>query len=127
MVEEKDHTKPPPRPRRFKNSAALIDWRTAQRLVSWEIIILIGGGFALAEVSERSCFSAWIGSWLSHLGSLPDWVVALIGALIGSAMTQVASNAASAGILLPILRYYPQSVPEKFSISAASAATLNRA
>ncbi len=55
-------------------------------------------------MSERSCFSAWIGSWLANLGSLPDWVVALIGALIGSAMTQIASNAASAGILLPILR-----------------------
>jgi len=35
---------------------------------------------------------------------MPDWIVALIGALLSSVMTQILSNAATAGILLPILR-----------------------
>ena len=90
---------------RFHNSEPLLPWNVAQRMVAWDLIILIGAGYALAEVSERSCLSAWIGSWLGLLDSLADWVIALIGSVIGSVMTQIMSNAAASGILLPILRF----------------------
>lgn len=39
------------RERRFRNSEALLPWSVAQRMVPWDIIILIGAGYALAEVN----------------------------------------------------------------------------
>ncbi len=90
--------------RRAKTSAPLIDWKTAQSRVPWEILILIGGGFALAEASSRSCLSALLGSYLGQLEGLPTWLVVLIGSVVAALLTQIASNTASAGILLPILR-----------------------
>ena len=35
-----------------KASPPLIDWKTAEKRLPWGIILLLGGGFALAAVSE---------------------------------------------------------------------------
>ena len=36
----------------YKASPPLIDWKTAEKRLPWGIILLLGGGFALAAVSE---------------------------------------------------------------------------
>ncbi|KAH0616563.1 hypothetical protein JD844_027762 [Phrynosoma platyrhinos] len=69
----------------------------------WEIAILVGGGFALADGCEISKLSDWIGSKLSPLGSLPIWLIILISSLIVTSVTEVASNPATITIFLPIL------------------------
>ncbi|XP_013929167.1 PREDICTED: solute carrier family 13 member 1-like [Thamnophis sirtalis] len=69
----------------------------------WEIAILVGGGFALADGCEESKLSAWIGSKLTPLGSLPIWSIILISSLIVTTITEVASNPATITIFLPIL------------------------
>ncbi|NXQ96255.1 S13A1 protein, partial [Sagittarius serpentarius] len=81
----------------------LITWKEFQSCMPWEIAILVGGGFALADGCEVSKLSEWVGSKLTPLGSLPLWLVILISCLIVTSVTEVASNPATITIFLPIL------------------------
>ncbi|XP_016068810.1 PREDICTED: solute carrier family 13 member 1 [Miniopterus natalensis] len=81
----------------------LITWKEFQACMPWDIAILVGGGFALADGCERSGLSLWIGNKLSPLGSLPVWLIILISSLLVTSLTEVASNAATITLLLPIL------------------------
>ncbi|XP_042551825.1 solute carrier family 13 member 1 [Dipodomys spectabilis] len=81
----------------------LITWKEFQSFMPWDIAILVGGGFALADGCEISGLSQWIGNKLSPLGSLPVWLIILISSLIVTSLTEVASNPATITILLPIL------------------------
>ncbi|NXU47961.1 S13A1 protein, partial [Turnix velox] len=81
----------------------LITWKEFQSCMPWEIAILVGGGFALADGCEVSKLSAWVASKLTPLGSLPLWSVILISCLIVTTVTEVASNPATITIFLPIL------------------------
>uniref|UniRef100_A0A670YI33 Solute carrier family 13 member 1 n=1 Tax=Pseudonaja textilis TaxID=8673 RepID=A0A670YI33_PSETE len=81
----------------------LISWKEFQECMPWEIAILVGGGFALADGCEDSKLSAWIGSKLTPLGSQPIWLIILISSLIVTTITEVASNPATITIFLPIL------------------------
>uniref|UniRef100_A0A8C5TLH0 Solute carrier family 13 member 1 n=1 Tax=Malurus cyaneus samueli TaxID=2593467 RepID=A0A8C5TLH0_9PASS len=81
----------------------LITWKEFQSCMPWEIAILVGGGFALADGCEVSKLSEWVASKLTPLGSLPLWLVILISCLIVTSVTEVASNPATITIFLPIL------------------------
>ncbi|NXI26012.1 S13A1 protein, partial [Sterrhoptilus dennistouni] len=81
----------------------LITWKEFQSCMPWEIAILVGGGFALADGCEVSKLSEWVASKLTPLGSLPLWVIILISCLIVTSVTEVASNPATITIFLPIL------------------------
>uniref|UniRef100_A0A8B9QPD6 Solute carrier family 13 member 1 n=1 Tax=Apteryx owenii TaxID=8824 RepID=A0A8B9QPD6_APTOW len=81
----------------------LITWKEFQSCMPWEIAILVGGGFALADGCEVSNLSAWVGNKLTPLGSLPLWLIILISCLIVTSVTEVASNPATITIFLPIL------------------------
>ncbi|XP_027992404.2 solute carrier family 13 member 1 [Eptesicus fuscus] len=81
----------------------LITWKEFQSFMPWDIAILVGGGFALADGCEASGLSMWIGQKLSPLGSLPVWLIILISSLLVTSLTEVASNAATITLLLPIL------------------------
>uniref|UniRef100_A0A8B9ZJL4 Solute carrier family 13 member 1 n=1 Tax=Anas platyrhynchos TaxID=8839 RepID=A0A8B9ZJL4_ANAPL len=81
----------------------LITWKEFQSCMPWEIAILVGGGFALADGCEVSKLSAWVASKLTPLGSLPLWLIILISCLIVTSVTEVASNPATITIFLPIL------------------------
>ncbi|MBZ3877591.1 Solute carrier family 13 member 1 [Sciurus carolinensis] len=81
----------------------LITWKEFQSFMPWDIAILVGGGFALADGCEVSGLSMWIGNKLSPLGSLPVWLIILISSLMVTSLTEVASNPATITILFPIL------------------------
>uniref|UniRef100_A0A6I8NGQ6 Solute carrier family 13 member 1 n=1 Tax=Ornithorhynchus anatinus TaxID=9258 RepID=A0A6I8NGQ6_ORNAN len=81
----------------------LITWKEFQTFMPWDIVILVGGGFALADGFEESGLSKWIGDKLTPLGSLPTWLIILISCLLVTSVTEVASNPATITILMPIL------------------------
>ncbi|XP_066174668.1 solute carrier family 13 member 1 [Sylvia atricapilla] len=81
----------------------LITWKEFQSCMPWEIAILVGGGFALADGCEVSKLSEWVANKLTPLGSLPLWLIILISCLIVTSVTEVASNPATITIFLPIL------------------------
>jgi len=82
---------------------ALLDWKYVQDNLPWGVVLLMGGGFALSEASEASGLSIWIGEQLSGLASLDERLILLIVMGITALLTEVASNTATANIIIPIL------------------------
>nr|XP_046235679.1 solute carrier family 13 member 4 isoform X2 [Scatophagus argus] len=83
--------------------APMIKWKDFQRLMPWEIVILVGGGYALAAGCKVSGLSVWIGRQLEPMSGLPPWAVTLLACLLVSAVTEFASNPATLTVFLPIL------------------------
>lgn len=89
-------------PSNFRKREFLLDWKTAAT-IPWEIIILFGGGFALAQGFNESGLSQWIAYQLSILAGVP--LVILIGAITLTVifLTEVTSNTATATIMIPVM------------------------
>ncbi len=67
------------------------------------MLVLFGGGLSLARGMDQSGFSAWVGSGVSTLGSLPLPVILLSVALLFVFLTEITSNAATATMAMPLL------------------------
>ncbi|XP_053817418.1 Na(+)/citrate cotransporter isoform X2 [Vidua macroura] len=91
-------------------SAPLLDWNVVQRKMPWSIVLLLGGGFALADASANSGLSAWMGLQMTPLGSIPPWAIATVIALITAVFTECTSNVATATLFLPVFSSLAESV-----------------
>jgi len=80
----------------------LLDWNDAAR-VRWGIVLLFGGGFALASGFTESGLSAWLGDALKVFGSLPPIVLVLIVCTTITFLTELTSNTATTEMILPVL------------------------
>jgi solute carrier family 13 (sodium-dependent dicarboxylate transporter), member 2/3/5 len=83
-------------------------WRPALSLrragtVPWGLLVLLGGGFAMAYGIQSSGLSSWIGSWLQGIGDMPPLVTLIVVCLVTVILTEVASNVATANIILPLI------------------------
>lgn len=85
-----------------KTYEKLLDWTTVNDRLAWNVLLLMGGGFALANGCERSGLSAWVSSNLSGLSDLPTWVVTLLLSVVIALVTEVTSNAATTTLFVPI-------------------------
>jgi solute carrier family 13 (sodium-dependent dicarboxylate transporter), member 2/3/5 len=71
--------------------------------VPWDIIILFGGGFALADGFISSGLSRLIGEKLTMFSGIPTVLLIAIICFAVTALSEIASNTATAQIILPIL------------------------
>ncbi|NXH16640.1 S13A2 protein, partial [Bucco capensis] len=83
--------------------AALLDWKVVHDKMPWNIVFLLGGGFALAKGSEDSGLSAWLGSQLTPLQQIPHPAIAILLCLLVATFTECTSNVATTTLFLPIL------------------------
>ncbi|XP_029896797.1 solute carrier family 13 member 4 isoform X1 [Aquila chrysaetos chrysaetos] len=81
----------------------IITWKDFQKTMPWEIVVLVGGGYALAAGCKTSGLSTWIGRQMLSLSSLPYWAVTLLACILVSLVTEFVSNPATITIFLPIL------------------------
>uniref|UniRef100_A2A4U9 Solute carrier family 13 (sodium-dependent dicarboxylate transporter), member 3 n=2 Tax=Mus TaxID=862507 RepID=A2A4U9_MOUSE len=81
----------------------LLSWKKAQETVPWNIILLLGGGFAMAKGCEESGLSAWIGGQLHPLEHVPPLLAVLLITVVIAFFTEFASNTATIIIFLPVL------------------------
>jgi sodium-dependent dicarboxylate transporter 2/3/5 len=88
----------PPR----EGGAPLLDWETARR-IPWEVVLLFGGGLALAKGFDLSGLSARLGEAMSAAGALPPLLAIAATALVVTFLTEVTSNTAITTLLMPIL------------------------
>ncbi|NXP06653.1 S13A2 protein, partial [Thinocorus orbignyianus] len=82
---------------------ALLDWKTVHEKMPWNIVFLLGGGFALAKGSEESGLSSWLGSKLTPLQHIPPPAIAFLMCLLVATFTECTSNVATTTLFLPIL------------------------
>lgn len=79
----------------------LLDWDAAGTL-RWDVLILFGGGLALAGILEQTQLAAWIAGRLEGFAFLPGLALVFIIAALVVFIGELASNTAMAAIFLPI-------------------------
>ena len=82
-------------------SGSLLAWSDTRDL-HWGILILFGGGLALAAEISASGLSTWLASQLSGLSHLPTAALIVAVVLATMILTEFMSNTASASTLIPI-------------------------
>lgn len=85
-----------------KERTFLLDWETA-RGIPWGVLLLFGGGLAMAAVISSSGLAEWIAESLSVAGHLPVVVMMVLVAGVIIFLTEVTSNTATAAAFLPLL------------------------
>lgn len=85
-----------------KKGQQIMDWQTARKL-PWGILILFGGGLAIASGFQSSGLAAWLAGTLKGLDSVSFIVLLFAVSAMVNYLTEVTSNVATATILLPIL------------------------
>ncbi|XP_076022948.1 Na(+)/dicarboxylate cotransporter 3 isoform X1 [Genypterus blacodes] len=81
----------------------LLTWKKAQESVPWNIILLLGGGFAMAKACEESGLASWIGGHLQPLAQVPPAAAVILITAFLACFTEFASNTATIIIFLPIV------------------------
>ena len=89
-------------PARRGSGRFLLDWPTAVKL-PWDIILLFGGGFALAAGFQHTGLTAWLGEQLSLLTGVHMLFMVLAVTTLVVFLTEVTSNTATASLMLPIM------------------------
>ena len=80
----------------------LLDWETAGS-IPWGVLILFGGGVAIAGGFAESGLSQLVGQALVGLSALPIVLVIVVICLVVSFLTEITSNTATTALLMPIL------------------------
>jgi len=92
-------TKSPEDPR---GTGRLLTWKAAET-VPWWIILIVGGGYAIANSFAVTGLAEWIGQSLSPVISLPTILLVLAVVATMTFVTEINSNTATANIFLPVL------------------------
>jgi solute carrier family 13 (sodium-dependent dicarboxylate transporter), member 2/3/5 len=91
-------------PSRQENSFAILDWKTAAT-IPWGVLLLIGGGLALASGFSATGLDEHVTKNLAFLGGT-NYVVVILVILVIVAVTifagEVISNTATAALIIPI-------------------------
>ncbi len=82
--------------------ARLLDWAHAKN-ISWDVLILFGGGLALAGAFSSTGLAAALGEGLGALSYLPLLVFVLAVAAMVIFLTELTSNTATVAALLPVV------------------------
>ncbi|KAG8008044.1 Solute carrier family 13 member 2 [Nibea albiflora] len=86
-----------------KAPKTLLNWEVVHEKMPWHIILLLGGGFALAAGSEESGLSKWLGESMAPLQKIPPFAISLLLSLLVATFTECSSNTATTTLFLPIL------------------------
>jgi sodium-dependent dicarboxylate transporter 2/3/5 len=89
-------------PSGMENNKRLIEWEDAKN-IPWGLLLLFGGGIAIAKAFGASGLSHAIGTQLASVSMLP--ILLMMGAicLLVTFLTEITSNTATTTLLMPIL------------------------
>jgi solute carrier family 13 (sodium-dependent dicarboxylate transporter), member 2/3/5 len=82
-------------------SSRIMNWETAVT-IPWGVLILIGGGLALAHAFTETGLDKWISNQLLFVENLNYILIVLVIVALGVFFSEIASNTASAALLIPI-------------------------
>lgn len=80
----------------------LMTWKDTQKL-PWGILLLFGGGLALAAGFKETDLAQWLGGQLDALEGLPIFLIILAITAMVNFLTEITSNLATASMMMPIV------------------------
>jgi sodium-dependent dicarboxylate transporter 2/3/5 len=80
----------------------MLTWPEANR-APWDVVLMFGGGLALAMGMTASGLADWMGQMLLPLKSVPLPIVALVLVAFVIVVTEFASNVAAASGIMPVV------------------------
>ncbi len=89
-------------PTKNRTEKKIINWESAVKL-PWGILLLFGGGLALAEGFKTSGLAEWIGTQITQFEHLPLFALLFVLILAVNFLTEITSNLATTAMLLPIM------------------------
>ncbi len=113
-------------PSKLKKGERILE-KDAIGKLPWHIVLLFGGGFALAQGFSESGLAIWFGEQMKGLANIHPFILILLITFFMSFITELTSNTATTEMLLPILAGLAMSVkinPLLFMIPATMAASL---
>ncbi|KAG7155138.1 Solute carrier family 13 member 3-like [Homarus americanus] len=90
--------------RKPKRMEMCLTWEVVHEKLPWGIILLLGGGLAMAEAAKSSGLSVFLGQQLQHFDVMPKELIVFVVCLMTAMLTEVASNTATASVLLPVIK-----------------------
>lgn len=103
-----------------------MDWKTANEAVSWDVLLLFGGGLSLASAIQHTGVAQLIGAQVSVLAGSPFPAVLFGVITIVTFATGVTSNTALAAMMMPLLAAVAQALglpPQPILMGTALAAS----
>jgi sodium-dependent dicarboxylate transporter 2/3/5 len=85
-----------------KKREFLLDWKTAVQ-IPWDVILLFGGGLALARAFSVSELDVWLASSLTGLEGYNLIILIFFIVLLTIFLTEVTSNTATSAMLTPVM------------------------
>ena len=89
-------------PSKNQKGEKLMNWETANK-IPWGIVLLFGGGFALAQGFVDSGLSVWFGELLKGLAGVNPIILTFAVVTMLALLTELTSNVATTEMILPIL------------------------
>ncbi len=84
------------------DGSRLLDWPTAKK-IPWGVLLLFGGGIAIAKAFDVSGLSTSLGQLVDRLHDWPSLAVIATLCLAVTFLSEFTSNTATSNILMPIL------------------------
>ena len=85
-----------------KYGKRVLDWKDSKE-IPWGVLLLFGGGLAIAAGFRQTGLSEWIGTQLTVLDGFHILIIITLSTLLVLALTEITSNTATATMILPVL------------------------
>jgi len=87
---------------KYSEPKRLLDWDSASK-VPWGVVMIVGGGYAIADSFNHTGLAEYLGSQLSFISEYPMLMILIIVITLMIFITEINSNTATANIFLPVL------------------------
>lgn len=87
----------------------ILQWEDSKR-IPWGILLLFGGGLAIAAGFVETGLSSWIGEQLRALDGISIVLIIVIATALVLFLTEITSNAATATMILPVMAAFAVSL-----------------
>ncbi len=82
---------------------ALLTWEQIRHGVPWGVLLLFGGGFAIADSVRAAGVDGWLAGRLENVGALPVPLMIFALCAFTTSATELTSNTATATLLMPVM------------------------
>lgn len=86
----------------FENKKPLLVWKDTEKL-PWGILILFGGGLALATMMEKNGIIAELSNFFENLNGIPFYMIMITVVVVAVFASEVLSNLAMVSIFVPLV------------------------